>query len=392
MEKTIVAKTGNEAMAEAMRQINPDVVAAYPITPATEVVQIFSGFVADGRVDTEFVPAESEHSALSACVGAAAAGGRVMTSTASQGLALMHEVLFIAAGLRLPIVICEVNRSLSGPINIHCDHSDTLASRDSGWIQIYSENSQEAYDNTIQAMKIAEKVFLPAIVTVDAFIISHSMERLEVLPDEEVQKFLGEHKAPYSLLDVKNPITLGGLDLQDYFFEHKRGEIEAMKDAKPVVLEVGKEFGEKFGTTYGYFEEYRMDDAELAIIALGSTCGTTKVVVDALRAKGMKVGLFKIRVLRPLAYEELNKALEHLKAIAVLDRADGMSSFGGPVFHEVRSCLYESAKRPLVVNYIYGLGGRDIFPNEIESVYRALDKIAQRGKAGNLVSFLGVRE
>jgi pyruvate ferredoxin oxidoreductase alpha subunit len=218
------------------------------------------------------------------------------------------------------------------------------------------------------------------------------MERLEVLPDKEVQNFIGEHKAPYSLLDVKNPITLGGLDLQDYFFEHKRGEIEAMKDAKPVVLEVGREFGKKFGTTYGYFEEYMMDDAELAIVALGSTCGTTKVVVDALRAKGLKVGLFKIRVFRPLAYEELKKVLEPMKAIAVLDRADGMSSFGGPVFHEVRSCLYESIKRSPVVNYIYGLGGRDIFPNEIESVYKDLDRIAQRGKADNLVSFIGVRE
>ena len=392
MEKTIVAKTGNEAMAEAMRQINPDVLAVYPITPATEVVQIFSSFVADGRVDTEFVPAESEHSALSACVGAAAAGGRVMTSTASQGLALMHEVLFIAAGLRLPIVICEVNRSLSGPINIHCDHSDTMASRDSGWMQFYSENSQEAYDNTIQAMKIAEKAFLPAIVSVDAFIISHSMERLEVLPDKEVQKFLGEHKKPYSLLDVNNPISLGGLDLQDYFFEHKRGEIEAMNKTKPMILEVGKEFGEKFGTTYGFFEEYMMEDADIAIIALGSTCGTTKDVVDALRKKGMKVGLFKIRVFRPLPYQEIKNALAHIKAIAVLDRADGMSSFGGPVFHEIRSCLYESEKRPVVVNYIYGLGGRDIFPNDIESVFNDLESIASKGKAGKLITYLGVRE
>lgn len=315
-----------------------------------------------------------------------------MTSTASQGLALMHEVLFIAAGLRLPIVICEVNRSLSGPINIHCDHSDTMASRDSGWMQFYSENSQEAYDNTIQAMKIAEKAFLPAIVSVDAFIISHSMERLEVLPDEEVQKFLGEHKKPYSLLDVNNPISLGGLDLQDYFFEHKRGEIEAMNRTKPMILEVGKEFGEKFGTTYGYFEEYMMEDADIAIIALGSTCGTTKDVVDALRKKGMKVGLFKIRVFRPLPYEEIKNALAHIKAIAVLDRADGMSSFGGPVFHEIRSCLYESEKRPLVVNYIYGLGGRDIFPNEIESVFNDLDSIASQGKAGKLITYLGVRE
>jgi pyruvate ferredoxin oxidoreductase alpha subunit len=392
MKKTIVAKTGNEAMAEAMRQINPDVVAAYPITPATEVVQIFSSFVADGRVDTEFVPAESEHSALSACVGAAAAGGRVMTSTASQGLALMHEVLFIAAGLRLPIVICEVNRSLSGPINIHCDHSDTMASRDSGWLQFYSENSQEAYDNTIQAMKIAEMAFLPAIVTVDAFIISHSMERLEVIPDEEVQKFLGKHKKPYSLLDVDNPISLGGLDLQDYFFEHKRGEIEAMNSVKPHILEVGKEFGKKFGTTYECFEEYMLEDAEIAIVALGSTCGTTKVVVDALRKKGKKVGLFKIRVFRPLLHEEIKQALAKVKAVAVLDRADGMSSFGGPVFHEIRSCLYESKQRPIVVNYIYGLGGRDIFPEEIEGVYNDLDKISSQGKADKLISYLGVRE
>lgn len=392
MKKNIVAKTGNEAMAEAMRQINPDVVAAYPITPATEVVQIFSNFVADGRVDTEFVPTESEHSALSACVGAAAAGGRVMTSTASQGLALMHEVLFIAAGLRLPIVICEVNRSLSGPINIHCDHSDTMASRDSGWMQFYSENSQEAYDNTIQAMKIAEMAFLPAIVSVDAFIISHSMERLEVIPDEEVQKFIGKHRTPYSLLDVKNPISLGGLDLQDYFFEHKRGEIDAMEKAKPMITEVGKEFGKKFGTSYGYFEEYMMEDAETVIVALGSTCGTTKVVVDALRKKGMKAGLFKIRVFRPLLHEEIRRALSKAKAIAVLDRADGMSAFGGPVFHEIRSCLYEMEQRPIVVNYIYGLGGRDIFPEDIESVFNNLDTIASKGKADKLISYLGVRE
>lgn len=392
MKKTIMAKTGNEAMAEAMRQINPDVVAAYPITPATEVVQIFSNFVADGKVDTEFVPAESEHSALSACVGASAAGGRVMTSTASQGLALMHEVLFITAGLRLPIVICEVNRSLSGPINIHCDHSDTMASRDSGWIQIYSEDSQEAYDNTIQAMKIAENVFLPAMVSVDAFIISHSMTGLEVIPDEEVQSFIGEHKKPYSLLDVDNPITLGPLDLQDFFFEHKRSEIEAMKEAKKVIIEVGEEFGKKFGTTYGFFEEYKMEDAEVAIIALGSTAGTSKVVVDSLRKKGMRVGLFKLRVFRPFAYEEIRKSLEGLEAVAVLDRATGMSSFGGPVFHEIRSCLYESEKRPLVTNYIYGLGGREIYPEDIESVYKDLQEIAEKGKVKNLINYLGVRE
>jgi len=392
MNKKIVAKTGNEAMAEAMRQINPDVVAAYPITPATEVVQLFSKFVADGRVDTEFVAVESEHSALSACVGASAAGGRVMTSTASQGLALMHEILYIAAGLRLPIVICEVNRSLSGPINIHCDHSDTMGARDTGWLQIYSEDSQEAYDNTIQAMKIAEKAFLPAMVTCDAFIISHSMARLELIPDEEVQKFIGEHRRPYALLDVDNPITVGPLDLQDYFFEHKRQEIEAMKEVKASIIEVATEFEEKFGTHYGFFEEYRMDDADSVIIALGSTAGTTKVVVDNLREKGMKVGLLKIRVFRPLAYEEIRNALKNVKAVAVLDRATGMSSFGGPVFHEIRSCLYESEKKPFITNYIYGLGGKDIFPEDIENVYGELAGIIKEGKVEKLVNYIGLRE
>src|SRR4030042_4340410 len=243
--KMIVARTGNEARAEAMRQINPDVVAAYPITPATEVVQLFSTFVHDGKVTTEFVPAESEHSASSPCVGASAAGARVMTSTSSQGLALMHEILFIASGLRLPIVICFVNRALSSPINIHFDHSDSLASRDSGWLQIFTENTQEAYDTTIIAIKIAEKSLLPVLVTTDGFIISHGMERVELIDEDGVPKFLGERKVTQSVLDVDNPLTYGPLDLQDYFYEHKRSQIEGMNNVLPIIEQVHKEFGEK---------------------------------------------------------------------------------------------------------------------------------------------------
>ena len=280
----IVARTGNEAMAEAMRQINPDVVAAYPITPATEVVQIFAGYVADGLVDTEFVPVESEHSAMSACIGASVAGGRTMTGTSSQGLALMAEMLYIASGMRLPIVLADVNRALSSPINIHCDHSDTMMIRDSGWVQIFSENAQEAYDNMIQAVRIAEKAELPVIVTTDGFIISHGMERVDIFDDKDVKDFVGVRKPEHYLLNLDKPITVGALDLQDYYFEHRRQLAEAMKDSKAIILDVAKEFKNKFGRSYGLFEAYKLDDAECAIVAMGSTAGTAKVVVDKLRA------------------------------------------------------------------------------------------------------------
>jgi len=388
----ILALTGNEAMAEAMRQINPDVVAAYPITPATEIVQIFASFVADGRVDTEFVTAESEHSALSACIGAAAAGGRVMTSTASQGLALMHEILYIAAGLRLPIVICEVNRSLSSPINIHCDHSDTMGSREAGWIQIFSEDSQEAYDSVIQAIRIAEEAFLPVIVSTDGFIISHCMQRIQALEDEEVQKYIGEHRTPYSLLFNKMPFTVGPLDLQDYYFEHKRQEIEAMVDSKPIIMKMGEEFGKKFGRSYGFFEEYRLRDADTAIVALGSTAGTARSAVDELRNKGIKAGLLKLRVIRPFPYKEIAAILSKLKVISVMDRSDSMSTMGGPVFIEIKSALYDEVTHPLMVDYIYGLGGRDISVEEIVEVGEKGNKIKQEDKVDKLIDYVGLRE
>lgn len=378
-------------MAEAMRQINPDVVAAYPITPATEVVQLFSKFVHDGLVDTQFVPAESEHSAISACVGASSAGARVMTSTASQGIALMHEILFIAAGLRLPIVICLVNRSLSSPINIHCDHSDSLASRDSGWIQIFTENTQEAYDSTIIAVKVAEAASLPAMATTDGFIISHGMERVELVDDKAVPKFLGERKPHHSLLDVDNPKTFGALDLQDYFFEHKRSEIDAMDHVLPIIERVQKEFGELSGRHYPIVDEYRMDDAEVAILCMGSTGGTGKVAVERLREQGKKVGLIRCRVYRPFPKQAMIRALTRAQVIGVLDRSDTMSTLGGHLYNDARGILYDADHRPRLKNYVYGLGGRDISIEEIEAIYDELFAIKKTGKVDKDIVYFGVR-
>lgn len=387
-----VAKTGNEAMAEAMRQINPDVVAAYPITPSTEIVQIFSGFVADGVVDTEFLAAESEHSAMSACIGAAAAGARTMTATSAQGLALMWEMLYIASGLRLPIVMGDVNRTLSAPINIHCDHSDTMGARDSGWIQIYSENAQEAYDNLIQAVKIAEMVRLPAMVMTDGFIISHGMEDMEILEDEEVKDFIGEYKPAHSLLDIENPITIGAIDFTDYYFEHKRQTIEAMAAAKKAILEVADGFRERSGRDYRFFEGYRLDDARFAIIAIGSTCGTAKVIIDRLREEGQKVGMLKLRVFRPFPKDEIRDVLAGLKVVAVMDRAAGLNAAGSPLFTEIRSSLYDLKERPMVVGYVYGLGGRDTTLEQIGKVFNDLNEIDRTGMIKQEITYLGVRE
>ncbi|MBI5700958.1 pyruvate ferredoxin oxidoreductase [Candidatus Saganbacteria bacterium] len=384
----VAAKTGNEAMAEAMRQINPDVVAAYPITPATEIVMIFAQFVADGLVDTEYVPVESEHSAMSACVGAASAGARVMTGTSSQGLAYMYEILPIAAALRLPIVMCEVNRAISGPINIHCDHSDTMAARDFGWIQMFSENAQEAYDNTLQAVRIAETVKLPTMATTDGFIISHCMERIETLEDDQVKDFIGEYKLTPSLLDIENPTTRGALDLQDYYFEHHVGVGEAMKGARSIIKSVAEDFNKKFGRKYDLIEGYKLEDAERVIVALGSTCGTLRAVIDELREKGAKVGLLKIRVFRPFPADEIAKALSNCRSVAVLDRVEPWSGVGSQTFVEVRSALFNLAKKPKLINYMYGLGGRDISLKELAGVYENLKKADSLQE----VNYLGVGE
>ncbi|MEO0091396.1 MAG: transketolase C-terminal domain-containing protein [candidate division WOR-3 bacterium] len=387
----IVAKTGNEAMAYAMKQCNPDVVAAYPITPSTEIVQIFSSFVADGLVDTEYIPVESEHSAMSACIGAAAAGARAMTATASQGLALMHEMLFIASGLRLPIVMCVASRSLSSPLNIHCDHSDSVASRDSGWIQIFCESSQEGYDSVIQAVKIAEKAYLPVIVAIDGFILSHCMERLEILDDADVRNFLGKFKPNYSLLDVKNPITVSPACLTDSYFEHKRAEAEGMRQALPIIEEVIEEYAQKFGRRYPVIDEYRTEDAEVVILAMGSTVGTTKIVVDELREQGKRVGVVKLRFFRPLFYKKMQDVLKKFKVVGILDRVESMSAYISPLATEVRSALYNITPRPLTPSYVYGLGGREISQNDIKMVFDELLQIKETGKIKEEVMYIGVR-
>jgi pyruvate ferredoxin oxidoreductase alpha subunit len=394
LKTRVLGLNGNAAVAYAMRQINPDVVAAYPITPQTDCVERFAEYVSAGLVDTEFVTVESEHSAMSACIGAAAAGGRVMTATAANGLALMWEVLYIAASLRLPIVMMVTNRALSGNINIHCDHSDTMGARDAGWIQLFSENAQEAYDNIIQAVRIAEdlNVRLPVMVTQDGFIISHAVERVEVLDDELVQNFVGPYKPVYPLLDLAHPVTYGPLDLFDYYFEHKRSQIEAIDNSFPIIKKVGEEFGKVTGRTYDLLETYRLEDAEYAVVALGSTCGTAKEAVNVLRERGKKVGLLKIRCFRPFPRKEIAAALLPLKGVAVLDRSVSFGGFGGPVFTEIRSALYDAPSRPLMMDFFYGLGGRDIYPEDIEKALQTIESVVQKGTVEEHIGYLGLRE
>ncbi|MCL2573538.1 MAG: pyruvate ferredoxin oxidoreductase [Defluviitaleaceae bacterium] len=386
--------SGNEAVSIAMKQINPDVVAAYPITPSTEVPQYFSTYAANGEVDTEFVPVESEHSAMSACIGAQAAGGRAMTATSAQGLALMWEMLYIASAYRLPVTLAAVNRALSGPINIHNDHSDTMGARDSGWIQIYSEDCQEAYDNFIQAVKIGEHpdVMLPVMDCYDGFITSHKVENIEIMEDEEVKAFVGKYNPPYHLMNKEKPMSMGPLSLPFYYFEQKRQQAEAMKTSIKAILEVAAEFEKVTGRKYGLFEEYRMDDAEVAIVILNSTAGTAKDVVDMLRDNGIKAGLIKIRVYRPFPVEQIAQALSKCKAVAVLDKADSLNGAGGPVFTDVTSAMFGRVDGVKVINYIYGLGGRDVTTDNIKEVYDNLQEIAKTGKVKEVYNYLGVRE
>ena len=382
--------TGNTAIAYAMKQINPDVCPAYPITPSTGVIEEFSSFVADGAVDTELITVESEHSAMSACVGASAAGARVMTATSSQGLALMWEMLYIASGMRLPIIMTDVNRALSAPINIHCDHSDSMGARDSGWIQIYSETVQEAYDNLIQAVRIGEdkRVLLPVMVCLDGFITSHAIENISLLEDSEVQDFIGEYKGVNTLLDTDHPSTHGAIALQDTYIDFKHQQSEAMAGAKDVVSEVAKEFAEKFGREYSIIDTYMLDDADEAIVILNSAAGTTRVAIDELRKAGRKVGLLKPRLFRPFPYAEIADALKGVKSVAVLDRADSMNGFGGPLFNELRSALYELETRPKVVSRIYGLGGRDYKVKDAVGVFDELAGITKSGKVGELLKYI----
>jgi pyruvate ferredoxin oxidoreductase alpha subunit len=385
---------GNNAVAEAMRQINPDVVAAYPITPSTEIVQTFAKFHANGQVDTNFVAVESEHSAMSACTAAAVAGGRVMNATSSQGLALMWEILFITASLRQPVVLSVANRALSGNINIHCDHSDGMGARDCGWIQLYGENAQEAYDNCIQAIAIAERedVRLPAMNCFDGFLVSHAYELVEVEEDAAVKDWVGPYKAVRPLLDVQNPYTVGPLDLWDYYFEHKRHQMEAYVAAKEAIIEEGKRFGKAFGREYGLMECVDLEDAELAIVALGSTAGMVKDTVGELREAGKKVGLLKLRSFRPFPDAEIAAALKNCKAVAILDRAASYGAAAGPLYSEVTSALYAHKAEVPCVNMIYGLGGREVRPEQLVDVYKALEDVKSSGQPAQPVRFVGIRE
>ena len=394
-DSPILAVTGNEAAAEAMRQINPDVVAAYPITPQTEVVQIYAQFVADGKADSEFVTVESEHSAMSAVIGSAAAGARTMTATSSQGFALMWEVVYVAASYRLPVVMTVVNRALSGPINIHCDHSDTMGGRDTGWIQLYGENHQEAYDNLIQGVRIAEHmdVRTPVMSMYDGYVISGAIGPLQMLTDQEVQDFIGPFRATNPLLNMKNPVTVGPFDgLHGWYFEHKVAQNRALARSLEVIQDVAAEYAELSGRKYGLLDPYRMDDAEIAIVVVGSTAGTTRIVVDKLREQGVKAGMIRVRVFRPFPTDAYAEILGKCKVIGVMDRADSFGAQGGPIFLEIRSALYDLERRPQIVPFIYGLGGRDIFPDNIEEAFGVL----QRGLAGERLpverTYLNIRK
>ncbi len=385
------ALTGAEAAALAMKQINPDVVAAYPITPQTPIVMKFSEYVANGEVDTEMVRVESEHSAMSATVGASSAGARAMTATAANGLALMWEIVYIAASTRLPIVMGVANRALSGPINIHGDHSDSMGTRDSGWIQIYSENAQEVYDNYFMALRIAEhkNVLLPVMVCQDGFITSHSVENVLPLEDEQVKKFIGM-KNFKGLLTAEKPYTIGPLDLQDYYMEHKMQQHDAMKHVLPIIEQIQKEYADSFGRKYDIIEEYKTDDAEMVIVGLSSVMGTVKDVIDEMREKGIKVGAVKPRIFRPFPAEIMKNILSKFKAVMVLDRSDSFGSFP-PLYSDILGSLYTLEKKPYIKSFVHGLGGRDTNVEMIKKVINDLQKLKDTGEGNFTIDYLGVR-
>ncbi len=385
--------SGNEAIAYAMRQIDPDVFAAFPITPSTEIPQYFAQYVANGEVNTEYVTVESEHSSMSTCVGAAAAGARAVTATSSCGLAFMYEMLYVAASARLPITLACVNRTLTGPININNDHSDSMGARDSGWLQIYAENNQEAYDNYLQAMRISEdpRVRLPIMICQDGFITSHAVENILLEEDEAVKKFVGEYTPENFLLKHENPLAVGPYDTCPYCMEHKVQLANAMKAAKEVILEVAADFERTFGRKYGFFECYEMEDAEVALVLIGSTAGTAKACIRNLRAQGIKAGLIKLRVFRPFPMEELAKALAHVKAVAVMDKSEGNSGCGGPLFAETCAACYDLPVRPMLIDVVYGLAGRDCRVEDIERVYRHLLNMAETGVTGERYLHMGQR-
>jgi len=408
VQQKMMSLNGDEAVAWAAKQSNVDVVAAFPITPQTIIMERIAEFIHDGEMDAEIIRVESEHSALSASWGAAVAGARAFTATAANGLALMWEILYIVSSTRTPVVMAIVNRALSGPINIHCDHGDSMGARDSGWIQIYSEDAQEAYDNVIQAFRISEHedVLLPVMVMLDGFLISHTMQNVQILPDEVVSDFVGVRKVakiklpefygdkeiPF-MLNPKYPISIGPLDLYDYYFEHKMQQIEAMRRALNVIRQVHKEYAEISGRSYGdgMLDPYKVDDADALIIGIGSTMGTLKAVVDELREEGKKLGSVRIRVFRPFPADEIRKLASGVSSVGVLDRSASFGAEGGPLFLEVRSALYSLRDRPPVLGYIYGLGGRDMPPKLLKKIAEEVLSAKEEPEKPK-IAFPGVRE
>ena len=387
--------SGNEAVAYAIKQIDPDVMPAFPITPSTEIPQYVANYIANGEIDTEFIHVESEHSAMSATVGASAAGARAVTATSSCGMALMWEELYVAASNRLPIVLALVNRALSGPININADHSDSMGARDSGWIQIYAESNQEVYDNFLQAYPIAEneKVHLPVMVCQDGFITSHGVENIYLVEDEKVKDFVGEYNPKHYLLNVEEKLAVGPYAVSCYYMETKRGQRQAMIEARQVILDVAARFEKMTGRKYGFFEEYQMEDAEYAVVLIGSAAGTCKAAIDHIRStSGKKVGLIKIRVFRPFPEEELAKALSKVKAVAIMDRSEMFSATSGPLGAEVRAAMYQARCTADTVNYFYGLGGRDITVPDFEQVYDKLETLAETHTITDMYTYIGLRD
>ena len=394
-EKAIKERmSGNEAVAYAIRQVEPDVMPAFPITPSTEIPQMVSTYIANGQMDTDFIPVESEHSAMSAAIGSEAAGARTMTATSSAGLALMWEELLLAASNRLPIVLTLVNRTLSGPININCDHSDGMGARDTGWIQIYAEDNQEAYANYIQAFPIAEdsRVHLPVMVCMDGFITSHAVMNISLLEDAAVKKFAGEYHPEEFMLDAEHPVSVGPYAISHYEMEAKRAQEAAMERAKEVILEVGKRYGEMSGRSYGLFEKYRTEDAEFIMLIMGSAAGTAKQAVDELRESGVKAGVLKLRVFRPFPEKEIAEAVKNCRALAIMDRCESYNGNSGPLGSEVTAGLYRNRVFIHAVNYIYGLGGRDFTTEDVKQVFEELKETADGRLAEQQHKYIGLRE
>lgn len=386
--------SGNEAVSYAIRQVNPDVMPAFPITPSTEIPQLVSNYIANGKMDTEFIPVESEHSSMSAAIGAQAAGARSLTATSSAGLALMWEELLLAASNRMPIVLTLVNRTLSGPININCDHSDGMGARDTGWIQIYAENNQEAYDNFIQAYPIAEhtNVHLPVMVCQDGFITSHAVENIELLEDADVKSFVGEYRPQQYLLNPGKPIAVGPYSASGYVMEAKKNQETALENAKDVILQVAKQFQELSGRGYGLFEEYRTDDADYIMLLIGSAAGTAKQAVDNLREKGKKAGVIKLRVFRPFPAEELAQALRSCKYAAIMDRCESYNGNGEPLGSEVDAALFRNQVAIRTANYIYGLGGRDFTMEDVYGIFEELEEADKSGTQVRQYQYIGLRK